>query len=303
MVCDAPERLGAFCPGRTTIGRTYANPISFRLIPRKYQPVRESILPYFSGRLSRDRPLRSQPRTAKQAVRAADVVVAAGGGYVTDAFRWHGTGVLGPLSLAQRLGKPTAMFGQGVGPIGQRLLRIQARAVLPKLAVLGLREGRIGRDLALSLGTSPGTVTVTGDEALELTADTSGPDSHLLTPQALITTAANCRAIVTGSYHAAVFGLAQGVPVVCLTKSSYYDAKFAGLSALFPGACFVGSLQQPDFADCLRNAIEQAWRLPVSGRAAAREAAAWQRRAYAQFWAAVESTPLMVTADNGGLVR
>jgi polysaccharide pyruvyl transferase WcaK-like protein len=56
-----------------------------------------------------------------QAVRAADVVVAAGGDYVTDTFRGHRTGVLGPLSPAQRLGNPTAMFGQGVGPIGQRL--------------------------------------------------------------------------------------------------------------------------------------------------------------------------------------
>ena len=131
--------------------------------------------------------------------------------------------------------------------------------------------------------------------------------NDLATPDALVSAAASCRAIVTGSYHAAVFGLAQGVPAVCLTKLSYYDAKFAGLRALFPGACFVGSLQQPGFAAWLRTAIDQAWHLPATARAAAREAAAGQRQAgheaYALFRDAVENGPVRVTADSEELVR
>jgi hypothetical protein len=127
----------------------------------------------------------------------------------------------------------------------------------------------------------------------------------LRAPEALVTATASCRAIVTGSYHAAVFGLGQGVPAVCLTKSSYYDAKFQGLRALFPSTCSVVSLDQPDFAARLRTAIHGAWDLPVPARAAARDAAARQRdagrKAYAQFRSAVEKDPLLATAGSEGL--
>jgi polysaccharide pyruvyl transferase WcaK-like protein/GT2 family glycosyltransferase len=402
VISPVPERLALYCPGTIAIGRTYADLPFFRALPRRPRLASEQAwkmaAPYFSGRLRLGRVRPGRPRTAVQAVWAADLVVASGGGYVTDSWWWHAVGVLSVLSLAQRLGKPTAMFGQGVGPIGRRILRVQARAVLPRLAVLGLREDRIGRELALSLGVSPGAVAVTGDDALELIADGSAcdtsardtsardtsardtsacdgsaPEGHALgvsmrvsdyagvdpaaaqavgdllvqaagalqapivglpvsrypvdgdlgairallrpehgradirlddltTPQALVTAAASCRVIVTGSYHAAVFGLAQGVPAICLTKSSYYDAKFAGLSALFPGACFVGSLGQPDFADWLRTAIDRAWHLPAPARAAARDAAAAQRHAgraaYTQFRDAVEGSPLRAAAGT-----
>jgi colanic acid/amylovoran biosynthesis protein len=372
VVGHALDRIVTSCPGTVAIARASDKSFS-RLIPRKYLAVWESTLPYFAGRLGRRRPGQWPPRTAVQAVRVADLVVAAGGGYVTDAFRWHATGVLRLLSLAQRQGKPTAMFGMGIGPINERPLRTQARAVLPKLAALSLREDRMGPDLALSLGTPPGAMTVSGDEALELTPGTSAPEGHALgvnmrvsgyagvdpaaaaaigdlllesaaalqapivalpvsrgaagddlgsirallrpersraditlndftTPEALITAAAGCRAIVTGSYHAAVFGLAQGVPTICLTKSSYYDAKFAGLRALFPSACSVVSLDQPDCAAQLRTAIDEAWHLPAPARAAAREATTRQRNAgreaYARFRDAVEKSPVMVTADS-----
>jgi polysaccharide pyruvyl transferase WcaK-like protein len=384
VVCHAPERLASYCPGTIAIGRTCADLPLFRKLPRRPRLASEQAwkmaAPYFSGRLRSGRLRPGRPRTAIQAVRAADLVVASGGGYVTDTWWWHAAGVLSLLALAQRLGKPTAMFGQGIGPISQRALRLQARAVLPNLAVLGLREDRIGRPLALSLGTPPGAVSLTGDDALELISETGAPgggalglsmrvsdyagvdpasaaavgdlvmaaaatfgapivalpvsrypvDSDLgavrallhaapsapsvpgivlddlTTPEALVAAAARCRVIVTGSYHAAVFGLAQGVPTICLTKSSYYDAKFAGLNALFPGACFVGSLGQPDFADWLRSAIDKAWHLPAAARAAARDTAAGQRHAgrevYAQFRNAVEKRPVMVTAGRQGLV-
>jgi len=284
--------------------------------------------------------------------------VAAGGGYVTDAFWLHATGVLAVLSLAQRLGKPTAMFGQGIGPLNQRALLTQARAVLPRLKILGLREAGLSRDLALSLGVPSDVIRLSGDEALELTTahdalegyalginmrvsgyagvdssvaavignllletadDLQAPlvalpvcrgaagedlsfiralfgnsNSHgrvilndIITPSEFINVSASCRTIVTGSYHAALFGLAQGVPAVGLTKSSYYDAKFAGLRELFPSACQVVSLAEPNYADRLRDAITNAWSLPHSARVAAIRSAASQRSAgrdvYAQF--------------------
>jgi colanic acid/amylovoran biosynthesis protein len=129
----------------------------------------------------------------------------------------------------------------------------------------------------------------------------------LATPDALITAAADCRVIVTGSYHAAVFGLARGVPAVCLTRSAYYDAKFAGLRALFPGACLVVSLDQPDLARRLGQAIDQAWHLPAQARDDARKAAAGQRQAgrlaYARFRDVVEKNYVRSAVDRRELVR
>jgi polysaccharide pyruvyl transferase WcaK-like protein/GT2 family glycosyltransferase len=426
VICHAPERLASYCPGTTAIGQTFADLPFFRVLPRRPRLAAEQAwkmaAPYVScrfrpggvrgGRLSprgvrgdgsprekyqqSSRPVRpGRPRTAIQAVRAADLVVASGGGYVTDTWWWHAAGVLSVLRLAQRLGKPTAMFGQGVGPIsergrggGSRALYTQARGVLPRLAVLGLREDRIGKDLAISLGIPSSAVAVTGDDALELIPEGSAADGSahggsvqcgralgvsmrvspyagvdqaaaetvgdlvvqaaeafrapivtlpvsrypvdgdldalrallhpersgadivlhdLATPEALITAAAGCRVIVTGSYHAAVFGLARGVPAVCLTRSSYYDAKFAGLRALFPGACLVVPLDQADLAARLRQAIDQAWHLPVQARDEARKAAARQRQAgreaYARFRDVVEEDLVRPPADSLELVR
>ena len=384
VICHAPDRLAALCPGTVAIGRTFADRPFFLMLPRRPRLAAEQAwkmaAPYFCGRFRRGLARPARPRTAIQAVRAADVVVASGGGYLTDTWWWHAAGVLSLLSLAQRLGKPTAMLGQGVGPIGtglhpgRGLMRVQARAVLPRLAVLGLREECTGRDLALSLGAPLGAIAVTGDDALELipgadpaighglgfgmrvsryagvdltAADAVGelmmraaaafeaplitlpvsrypvdgdldalrlllrPDrcaadivlNDLATPESLVAAAARCRVIVSGSYHAAVLGLAQGVPAVCLTNARYYDSKFAGLSALFPGACFVVSLDQPDFAARLGDAVEQAWHLPVPDRAAAIEAAARQRQAGREAYARLREAVGNLPADRRELVR
>lgn len=362
VIAHAPGRLECYCPGTTAISRTLADLSLVRPVPQRPRLAAEQawkvVAPYLSGRLGGRCRGPGRQRTAIQAVRAADLVVASGGGYVTDTWWWHAAGVLSLLSLAQRLGKPTAMFGQGIGPIAQPALRAQARAVLPNLKVIGLREERIGRNLALSLGVRPDAIRLTGDDALELTsgnpvaagnalgvnvrvsgyagvepaaaaavgkvvldaatelqapilglpvsryavdADASairallgdqrnhgGIDVRdIASPGDLLSVAANCRAIVTGSYHVAVFGLAQGIPVVCLTKSSYYDAKFGGLRALFPAACFVVPLDARDWADRLRAAIPQAWHLPYPTRAGTKDTAVGLRDAgedvYTQF--------------------
>lgn len=68
-----------------------------------------------------------------------------------------------------------------------------------------------------------------------------------------------CRVVVTGSYHAAVFALAQGVPSVGLTSSGYYDVKFLGLRDQFEEGLEVVRLDDPGFAPRLVAAIDRAW--------------------------------------------
>ena len=371
VIAHEPARLASYCPEARAVNRPLAGHPLLRCLPRKPLLASEQAWkiagPYVRGRVTSGRAAGDRHGTAIQAVQAADLVVASGGGYLTDSWWWHAAGVLSLLSLAQRLGKPTAMFGQGIGPISRPWLRAQAGTVLPELKVLGLREDRMGRDLALSLGVPAAAVTLTGDDALELVDGATPVAGHALglsvrvagyagvasgtaaavgavvagvarelgapvsglpvsrypadadlavlrtvlpggpgrgpavadceledirSPAALVAAAGGCRAIVTGSYHAAVFGAAQGVPVVCLTGSPYYEGKFSGLRALFPGTCSVVPLGPPGYPARLIAAIHHAWCLPDAARAAASEAAARLRdagrAAYAQFRAEVE---------------
>jgi polysaccharide pyruvyl transferase WcaK-like protein len=81
------------------------------------------------------------------------------------------------------------------------------------------------------------------------------------TPMKVIKQTALCKIVVTGAYHAAVFALAQGIPVVCLSNSPYYFAKFKGLEDLFGSGCTVVTLSDPDFPEKLAFAIDKIWNL------------------------------------------
>jgi polysaccharide pyruvyl transferase WcaK-like protein len=89
--------------------------------------------------------------------------------------------------------------------------------------------------------------------------DESDGGLSLDTPLKLIKRVARCRIVVTGAYHAAVFALAQGIPVVCLTNSPYYLAKFQGLEELFGIGCTTVMLDDPDLPTKLARAIESTW--------------------------------------------
>lgn len=100
------------------------------------------------------------------------------------------------------------------------------------------------------------------------------------TPLDVIGQVSRCRIVVTGAYHAAVFALAQGIPVVCCVNSPYYLAKFQGLQDLFGAGCEI-------VADCSRDlaeAIANSWNSADQVRPHLLEAALRQiesgRRAY-----------------------
>lgn len=102
-----------------------------------------------------------------------------------------------------------------------------------------------------------------------------GPDAYRSVSQ-VISSASQCRLVVTSSYHAGVFALGQGIPVVFISNSGYYDSKFAGLKHLFePG------VQMLDGQDCcfdrkLREAVRIAWDTSTDARSTLLEMAASQ---------------------------
>jgi polysaccharide pyruvyl transferase WcaK-like protein len=95
-------------------------------------------------------------------------------------------------------------------------------------------------------------------------------------PMKVIKQVGRCRVVVTGAYHAAVFALAQGIPVVGLAKSPYFVSKFQGLEDQFGLGCETIFLNEPELAEKLNAAIERAWtsaekmRLPLQ-KAACRQ--------------------------------
>jgi len=58
-------------------------------------------------------------------------------------------------------------------------------------------------------------------------------DLPMNSPTDAIGAVSQCRIVITGSYHAAVFALSQGIPVIGLAKSKYYVGKFEGLKGLY----------------------------------------------------------------------
>jgi colanic acid/amylovoran biosynthesis protein len=87
----------------------------------------------------------------------------------------------------------------------------------------------------------------------------SGGGDSLDSPAMLIEQVARCRILVTGAYHAAVFALGQGIPVVCLASSEYYVAKFQGLEDLYETGCTIVQLDQPSAGEKFAHALEQTW--------------------------------------------
>jgi polysaccharide pyruvyl transferase WcaK-like protein len=114
--------------------------------------------------------------------------------------------------------------------------------------------------------------------------------------------------VVTGSYHAAVFALAQGIPVVGIAASRYYVDKFSGLADLFRGGCDVVHIDAPGAGAALEAAIEKAWASAPDLREALRQSAEAQihraREAYRLIGGLVEAAPGRTNAaQRWGRVR
>ena len=114
----------------------------------------------------------------------------------------------------------------------------------------------------------------------------------------------SCRVVVSGSYHAAVFALSQGIPTVCLTNSTYYDDKFIGLAQQFGVGADIVRLGSPSWEQELACAMHHAWNASEEVRHAMLAAADSQieagRRAYQRVFDLVEARMNTARQVSGG---
>lgn len=113
------------------------------------------------------------------------------------------------------------------------------------------------------------------------------------TPLDAIKRAGKCRVMVTGTYHGAIFALAQGVPVIGVAKSAEYFNKLSELADEFGLGCQVFRLDDEQLPDKLSTAIDNAWLSvkeirPTLLAAAARQIE-WQQAAYLHLYKLVAS--------------
>lgn len=290
------------------------------------------------------------------AVEQADVVIGSGGGFITDSFEYHACSLLQTIALAQFYGKPTALFGQGLGPVKSKEIQSWVSCVFPKLNQLSLREGLFSKPFASISGINPSALCVTGDDAIRL-ANSMAPQKigsnlgvnlrlatysgvgesavsafkKILTKAAvdldtalcglpisfhegdsdlsslrgvlgddavdisvfdsidkLVKQVGGCRVVITGSYHAGVFALSQGVSVIAVVGSDYYRQKFEGLAEQFTLGCQIVDQGSSLFEENLKLAIANSWSNADDARPAllrkAEEQISLSEQAYSKFF-------------------
>jgi polysaccharide pyruvyl transferase WcaK-like protein len=298
------------------------------------------------------------------AVRAASLVLALGGGYLTDADAKQTRRVLNLLGYARKHGVPVAMVGQGLGPLEDPELHARAADVLRHVQLIAMRERVKGPALLAKLGVSSDLTMVTGDDAIELAygvrsatlgrnigfclrvaryspisrravdtvktvlcsfaqemnaglapliisefksqdrrstlplvegfSNVIPPLGRFVHPREVAFRVSTCRIFVTGAYHLAVFALSQGIPVVALSSSAYYDDKFVGLGDMFGGLGLeLIGLEDPHLEQRFDTAIRAAWSKAPQVRETLREQARAQigasKKAYERVFELVES--------------
>lgn len=110
----------------------------------------------------------AEQRGAFAAMQGVDLFVATGAQYMSDACKDDALRVLDRLEAAFQLGIPTAMLGQGMGPIEDPELRMRAQAVLPRVDLILVRERFATPQLLQALGVAPSRIIFTSDDAIEM---------------------------------------------------------------------------------------------------------------------------------------
>ena len=165
------------------------------------------------------------------------------------------------IEMANRVAPPATGGAIGVNVRVATYAGVGASAIDVIRPALQRAATRVGAPLvALPIAHHPDCHDGTAiRELLSGSGDTSAPLVRLDTPAKAIAEVSRCRVVVTGSYHAAVFALAQGISVVAIAATQYYLDKFFGLAEIFGGGCQTVVLDAPGASAELEAAIVAGW--------------------------------------------
>ena len=225
---------------------------------------------------------------ARRALRKVDYITLREGRYGPSLLRkwgvpedrWSVTGD-DAIELAFRNDRESTGSAIGVN------LRLAAYSAVTESIALDLREPlqQVARSLGAPLRAIP--ISRLPDEADALQAEilfkgydfVEYPDSPIDPPLGVVDEIKHCRLVVTGSYHAGVFALAQGIPVIGLVATEYYQWKFDGLAHQFGEGCRVLRVGTSTTSRLLQEMISELWNKAPDLRVGLLSAAERQRDA------------------------
>jgi len=166
------------------------------------------------------------------------------------------------IEIAISAGSACAAPGFGVNLRAAGYADVDSEFVFQCREILRRAARRFGAPMVpVPISAFPGEEdAITIQRIISENSETSADGMNIDTPCKIIDQIKSCRIVFTGAYHAAVFGLSLGVPVVCLAKSDYYRGKFLGVADLFGIGCEVIMAREPNWESRLANALESAWR-------------------------------------------
>jgi polysaccharide pyruvyl transferase WcaK-like protein len=147
--------------------RNSASPLAAPSVPSKAQPLQEQVTTGEEKGVKIADELDGAHRYASL-VADTDLFISTGAQYMSDACRDDALEVLNRFEAAIDRGIPTAMVGQGFGPMKDPILVERSRTVLPRIDFIFARDRVASPQLLASLGVDPSRICLTGDDAVEL---------------------------------------------------------------------------------------------------------------------------------------
>lgn len=136
---------------------------------RLHRAAPHTVQSYLVKRLRKfDAPLAAQAEAFAAVLAEVDLVVASGGGYITDVFYGHARRIVTTMGRLAKRGVPLALFGQGLGPFTGPELYAWSRWTFRQARLITLREARESPRILREMGLPESRFTVTGDDAVSL---------------------------------------------------------------------------------------------------------------------------------------
>lgn len=202
---------------------------------------------------------RAGPALLADAGVGPDRIVVTGDDVVEPALRARGQAAAGSdaVGLSLRVADYAGVSERAAAEVGAAAAALAERrgAEVAPIAISTHPAERDADAVRSSLHVGADGESLSTARAVTALAESPGRDAVA----AAIEATGRCRVVVAGSYHAAVFALAQGVPALGVAASDYYADKLHGLREQFGAGCAIVDLREPGASDRVTSELESLW--------------------------------------------